>query len=113
CPSKKEVIFMCNIFISYAWRESNAYYRGLIRLLDEANKSDIAGLSVPNLHQLGSDSIRCRGWVLKALKAADAVLVVDTPVDINSPLVQSELRVAERQEIPIVAIKSSQAPWRG
>jgi hypothetical protein len=95
---------MYNIFISHTWRASNAYYRGLIRLLDEADKFDIVALSVPNLHRLESDTVRCRGWVLKALKAADAVLVVDTPMDINSPLVQSELRVAERHKIPIVAI---------
>jgi hypothetical protein len=71
--------------------------------LDEANKSDIVGLSVPNIDQLDSDKIRRRGWLLKALKAADAALVVNT-MDVADTLIQSELRLAERHEIPIVAI---------
>jgi len=92
------------IFISHTWRASNTYYRGLIRLLDEANKSDTVGLSVPNIHQLDSDKFRWRGRLLKALKAADALLVVVTPADITNVLIQSELRLAEQHEIPIVTI---------
>jgi hypothetical protein len=113
-PQWVEAIVVHKIFISHTWRASNTYYRGLLRLLDEADKADIVDLSVLNRNRIDGDNIRRRGWVLRFLKAADTVLVVNT-LDITNPLVQSELRLAERHEIPIVAIdppKRHGAPGR-
>lgn len=92
------------IFISHVWRAQNLYYLGLIRLLADAKRFDFHDLSIPKFRPLEGGYDEVREDVLRALRTADVVLVINTPVITNSPPVQDELAEAERLGIPIIVV---------
>jgi hypothetical protein len=105
-----EVRVAYRIFVSHVWRAHHAYYWGLIRLLDQANRFKFEDLSVPKLRPFNGDYADVRGDILKILRDADVVLTINTHVVTNSLAVQDELTEAERLGIPIVAVRP---PKRG
>jgi hypothetical protein len=93
------------IFISSGGRTHHKDYWGLIRLLDRAKRFRFRDLSVPRIRTLDGDrhSLVMQD-VLKRLGTADALLVIDTPVIINSRAVKVQLAEAQRLNIPIIAV---------
>ena len=92
------------IFISHVWRAQNIYYLGLLRLLADAKRFDFHDLSVPKFRPLDGNYAAVRDDIFRALRSADVVLVINTPVITNSEPVQDELSEAERLGLPIVAV---------
>jgi hypothetical protein len=92
------------IFISHVWRAHHNHYWGLIRLLGRAKRFRFVDLSVPKLRPFEGDYEDVRDDIVQILKKADVVLVIDTPVVVNSPAVQDELKEAKNNGIPIIAI---------
>ena len=95
------------IFVSHVWRSHHEYYRGLVRLLDQAKHFKFVDLSVPKLRPFDAEA---RDDILRLLSGADVVVTINTPVIGKSPAVQDELTEAERLHIPIVAVRT---PKRG
>jgi hypothetical protein len=93
------------IFISTGGRTHHKDYWGLIRLLDRAKRFRFHDLSVPRIRTLDGDhhSLVMQD-ILKGLATADALLVIDTPVIINSRAVKVELAEAQRLNVPIIAV---------
>ncbi len=92
------------IFISHVWRVQNTYYWGLIRLLGAAKRFSFVDLSIPKFRPLDGSYLDVRDDIRRALRTADVVLTINTPVITNSDSVQDELTEAEKLGLPIIAI---------
>jgi hypothetical protein len=93
------------IFISSGGRTHHRDYWGLIRLLDRAKGLRFRDLSVRRTRPRDGDNHSLvMQDILKVLATADALLVIDTPVIINSRAVKVELAEAQRLNIPIIAV---------
>ena len=93
------------IFVSHVWNGQHKYYWDLISLLDQARRFSFVDLSVPKLRPFDGDYKVVRNDILRVLRQADVVLVINTPIITNSEPVKDELREAEEHNIPIIAIK--------